>query len=182
MARLPYVDPETAPEPVRALLARLPAKLNVFRMMAHAETSFRPLIHLGTSILSAQALSPKLRELAILRVADLSAARYEWTQHVPIAEASGASREQIEALGRGAIDAPCFDTLERIVLRFTTEVVQDVRASEPTFAELTMRLSPREVVELLLAVGYYMLIARLLETTDVDLEAPLGAAALGAKT
>jgi alkylhydroperoxidase family enzyme len=118
----------------------------------------------------------------ILRVANLSAARYEWVQHVPIAEACGATREQIDALERGTIDAPCFDTLERIVLRFTTELVQDVRASEPTFGEVSMRLTPREVVELVLAVGYYMLIARLLETTDVDLEAAVGAAVLRAKT
>jgi 4-carboxymuconolactone decarboxylase len=182
VARLPYVDPATAPGPVRELLERLPASLNVFRMMAHAETNFRPLIQLGTSILAQQQLSPKLRELAILRVADLSAARYEWTQHVPIAEACGATPEQVAALGRGTIDAPCFDALERLVLRFTTEVVQEVRASEPTFGELAARLSHREIVELVLAVGYYMLIARLLETTDVDMDPPLGAAALRAKT
>lgn len=182
MARLPYVDPATAPEAVRTLLERLPAKLNVFRMMAHAETGFRPLVELGTSILAMQQLAPRLRELTILRIANLSAARYEWTQHVPIAEATGATPAQIAALEAGTIEAPCFDELERLVLRFTTEVVQDVRASEPTFAALAARLAPREVVELVLAIGYYMLIARLLETTDVDMDPPIGAAALRAQT
>jgi alkylhydroperoxidase family enzyme len=174
MARLPYLDPATAPESVREVLARLPVSLNVFRMMAHAETSFRPLLALGTSILAQQQLSPKLRELAILRVARLSPAEYEWVQHVPIALATGATQAQIDALSRGEIEDASFDAVERLVLRFTTEVLRDVRASDSTFAALAGRLSPREIVELILTVGYYMMLARLLESTAVDLDPPAG--------
>jgi alkylhydroperoxidase family enzyme len=173
MARLPYVDPEQAPEAVRETLARLPVKLNIFRMMAHAETSFRPMMSLGMSILAQQQLSAKLRELVILRVGSLSKARYEWVQHVPIALAAGASDAQIAALERGDIEGP-FDALERVVLRFTTEVVQQVRATDETFAALTGFVSAREVVELVLTIGYYMMIARLLETTAVDMDPPAG--------
>jgi len=174
VARLPYVDPATAPEHVRELLERLPVKLNVFRMMANAESDFRPLVGLGTAILGRQKLSPKLRELAILRVAALSPARYEWVQHVPIAQATGATAAQVGALERDDITGDAFDPLERAVLRFTTEVVREVRASEPTFAELAQRLSAQEIVELIVTVGYYMMIARLLETTAVDLDPPAG--------
>src|SRR5437867_1238463 len=144
MARLPYVEPATAPDPVRETLERLPVSLNVFRMMAHAENDFRPLVGLGTAILGRQQLDPKLRELAILRVAMLSPARYEWVQHVPIARATGATDAQIAALERGEIEAACFDALEQTVLRFVSEVVRDVRASEATFAEIAGRLSHRE--------------------------------------
>ena len=180
MARLPYVDPTTAPEEVRTLLERLPVRLNVFRMMAHAEHDFRPLVGLGTAILGRQKLSAKLRELAILRVAALSPARYEWVQHVPIAKAVGASDAQVAALERGAVDAACFDPLERAVLRFTTEVLRDVRASDATFADLARHLSPQEIVELILTVGYYMMIARLLESTAVDLDPPAGTSVIDA--
>ena len=174
MARLPYVDPATAPDEVREILARLPVNLNVFRMMAHAATDFRPLVQLGTAILGRQKLDPRLRELTILRVATLSRARYEWVQHVPIAEATGATAAEIAALERGEVDADCFGPLERAVLRFATEVVRDVRASDAAFADLAARLSPQEVVELILTIGYYMMIARLLETTAVDLDPPAG--------
>ena len=174
MARLPYVDPASAPEHVHEVLDRLPVNLNVFRMMAHAENDFRPLVGLGTAILGRQKLSAKLRELAILRVAALSPARYEWVQHVPIAQATGAADAQIAALERGDIAADAFDPLECAVLRFTTEVVRDVRASDATFAELARHLSAQEIVELILTVGYYMMIARLLETTAVDLDPPAG--------
>src|SRR2546428_4039027 len=168
MARLPYVDPATAPAPVREILEQLPVKLNIFRMVANADTALRPFLGLGTAILARQQLDPKLRELAILRVAALSPARYEWVQHVPIAQAMGASAAQVAALERGDIAADAFDPLERAVLRFTTEVVRDVRASEATFAELARHLSAQEIVELIVTVGYYMMIARLLETTAVQ--------------
>ena len=174
MARLPYVDPATAPPEVREVLERLPASLNVFRMMAHAGPGFRPLVQLGTSILGRQKLSPRLRELTILRVAALSPARYEWVQHVPIAEAVGVTKDQIAALERNDIEARCFDDTDRLALRFVTEVIRDVRASEATFAATAAAFSPQEVVDLILTVGYYMMLARLLETTAVDIDPPAG--------
>jgi alkylhydroperoxidase family enzyme len=170
MARLPYVDPATAPARVRETLAGVAAPLNIFNMMAHAESNLRSLLRLGGTILSKQQLKGRLRELAILRIAKLSGARYEWVQHVPIGQAAGITDAQIAALDGGKTDAACFDARERLVLRFTDEVVRDVRASDDTFAQITQEFSPREIVELILAIGYYMMIARLLETTGVDLE------------
>jgi hypothetical protein len=40
MARLPLIDPETTSGDMRASFDRMPIKLNVFRMLAHAETNF----------------------------------------------------------------------------------------------------------------------------------------------
>jgi alkylhydroperoxidase family enzyme len=170
MARLPYVDLATVSPRVRETLERVPAPLKIFFMMAHAETNLRPLLRLGTSILTEQKLNAALRELAILRVARLSHAEYEWIQHVPIAQAVGVSAAQVAALRRDDIAASCFNAAEQLVLRFTTEVVRDVRASSEVFAEMAQRFSPQEIVELILAIGFYMTMARLMETTGVDLE------------
>src|SRR5262249_35088008 len=68
MAGLPYVDLESAPEKVRETMERLPVKLNVFWMMANADTCFRPLLQLGSAILGRLALPARLRELLILQV------------------------------------------------------------------------------------------------------------------
>ena len=174
MARLPYVDPAKASERVRETLERVPAPLKIFFMMAHAETNLRPLLRLGTSILTAQKLNAALRELAILRVARLSPAEYEWIQHVPIAQAVGVTAAQVEALKRDDIIASCFSATEQLVLRFTTEVVRDVRASDAAFAEMTRHFSPQEIVELILAIGFYMTMARLMETTGIDIEPAAG--------
>lgn len=180
MARLPYVDPATAPEHVQQALAGVAVPLKIFRMMAHAESNLRSLLRLGGTILARQQLSSRLRELAILRVANLSRARYEWVQHVPIAKAAGVTDKQVAALDAGNATAACFDIRDQLVLRFTDELVRDVRASDRTFKEMTAHFPPREIVELILAVGFYMMIARLLETTAVDLEDDAGTAIVDA--
>lgn len=176
MARIPYVEAETASPAVREVLEQLPVQLNIFKIMAHAETAFRPLLRLGTSILGQQKLDARLRELAILRVARLSQAEYEWVQHVPIARHAGATEAEVAALESGDIAADCFGEIERAVLRFTDEVVRDVAASDATFAAASKHLSPREIVELILAIGFYMTVARLMETIRIDLDPPSGTA------
>ena len=172
MARLPYVIPEKAPLEVRQTFAQLPTVLNVFKMIANAETTFRPLVRLGSAILAQQKLSPKLRELAILRVANLSGCRYEWLQHVSLAMLMGATRSQVDAIEKGTIHSECFDPVDQIVLEFSSEVIRDVRCSDAMLARIRAHLSPQEIVELVIAIGYYMMIARVCETTGVDIEPP----------
>ncbi len=178
MARLPYVDPGAAPEPVRDALGRVPP-LNIFRMMANAETAFRPWLRWGAALLRELELDPLLRELAILRVARLTPhAEYEWVQHVPLAKAVGASDDQVAALERDDAEAACFSADQQLALRFTTEVVRDAQASETTLEQLSEMLSPREIVELLMVIGQYMMVARVMATTRMAIDEPAGPDAL----
>jgi len=170
MARLPLVDPLQAATPVREVLERLPVPLRIFRMMAHAESCFRPLLRLGTAILAHQKLAPKLREFAILQAAQLTPGRYEWVQHVPIARATGANAAQIEALEKGDWEAECFDGVERAALRFGAQTLEHARVSDEVFAALREHLSPQEIVELVLTLGYYSMLARLTEVTELELD------------
>ena len=62
MARIPYLDPERAPEAVREAFEALPP-LNVFKLVAHAEASFRPFLRYGASILGRQALPARAGEV-----------------------------------------------------------------------------------------------------------------------
>jgi alkylhydroperoxidase family enzyme len=172
MARIPYVELANASQEVRDTFAELPVDLNIFKMVANAETCFRPFLGLGTSILGRQQLDHKIRELVILHVAKLWNGRYERNQHVPIAKAVGASDAEIEAIDAGRIDADCFNAAERAILAFTTEVVENGRAGDATFAAVAGFLSPREIVELVLAIGFYTTVAMLCETTDVDIDPP----------
>lgn len=176
MARMPYLDPAAAPERVREALELLPAKLNVFRMMAHAGTLFPHWTRLGGAILGRMQLSPRLRELIILRVARRSACEYEWTQHVPIAKACGLDDAQIEGLAADRSDAPGFDDADRLILRATDEAIGSVRLPDATFAQLLQRFSHQEIVELLMTVGFYRGLAMVLESTGVDVDPPAGTA------
>lgn len=168
MARLPYLDPASAEEKARKVYEDLPAPLNIFRMMLHSPTNMRSLARFGAAVLGRQKLDPRLRELAILRVATLSKADYEWTQHVPIALACGAKESEISAVRKGDLDT--LDPKARLVIRFTDECVHDVKVSSGTFEEAKALFSPQEIVELVIAIGFYMMIARFLETLEVDAE------------
>jgi alkylhydroperoxidase family enzyme len=174
MARLPFVEPEQASPRVREVLEAQAVPLKIFRMMAHAETCFRPLLRLGSSILERQQLDARLREFAILQAATLTPGEYEWVQHVPIARRTGATDAQIAALERADFEADCFDETERLVLRFNAETLQGAKVSDECFAAMKERFSAREIVELILTLGYYSMLARLTEVTETDLDAPAG--------
>ncbi len=149
MARIPYPNIEDLPEKVRTAAEKLPP-LNIMRMFLNAPNNALPLLSFGLSIPTKQELDAHLRELAILRVAHLTGANYEWTQHVPIAKETGVTDEQVEAIPQGAA---AFNDLEKRVLRFTDEVTQNVKASQETFQALEKDLGPRQMVELALAIG-----------------------------
>jgi 4-carboxymuconolactone decarboxylase len=170
LARIPYPDPSDLPEDVRAFFEGLAIKLNIHRMMAGAPTCLRGYLSLGSAILRKQALDSRLRELAILRVAALSPSSYERTQHVPIAKACGATDADISAIEGG--DPSRLYPRAALVLRFTDECVRDVRVSDATFEEAKKLFSPREITELTLTIGFYMMTARFLETLAVDAEPP----------
>lgn len=173
MARLPYPDPDSAPEPVGEALARLPP-LNIFRMLSHAETAFRPFLRFGGAILGRLELDPKLRELAILQVAADAGAEYEWVQHVAIARQVGVPDEQIVAVEAGRLDDPVLGDRERAVLRFAREVVAVPRVGDATFEAVREHLRPREIVELLLTVGNYLMLARVMTTLELEIDDPAG--------
>jgi AhpD family alkylhydroperoxidase len=173
VARLPYVDPASASPPVREALEVLPP-LNIFRTAAHADTAVRPLLRLGGAILGQGELDPRRRELAILRTAAVTGAEYEWIQHEAIARGVGAGAEQIAAVKAGDLDADAFDEDDRLVLRCAEELLRNDAIGEATFSSTRKRLSDREIVELILAVGYYRMLAGLMNSVAIDLDEPLG--------
>jgi alkylhydroperoxidase family enzyme len=177
MARLPYIDPQAASPDVREALDALPA-LNIFATLAHADTAFGPYLALGGVLLTQLELDPKLRELAILLVAAQTGAEYEWVQHVGISRAIGIDDEQIAAVQCGDLEAICLNPNARVLLRFTHEVLQRPRAADDTFTALCERFPPRQIVELLLVIGSYHMLARIMTTLDIDLDAAVGSAVI----
>ncbi len=170
MARIPYPDPDALSPETRATLEKLPP-LNIFRMMAGGEGLLAAFARFGNHLLYRSALDPVLREIAILRVGVLSSAGYEVYQHERIAKSIGMSDDLIAAIHAGP-DASPFDDLQGLVMRFTDDVVANVRASDATFTPLRERLALQELQELTMTIGYYMTVSRFLETFGVDKEEP----------
>jgi AhpD family alkylhydroperoxidase len=142
VARLPYVDPASAPPEIREALEVLPP-LNIFRTVAHAGTAVRPLLRLGGAILGQGELDPRRRELAILRTAAVTGAEYEWIQHEAIARGTGASDQQIAAVRAGDLGADGLDDDDRLLLRCVEELLRNDTIGEASFAAAAKRLSDR---------------------------------------
>jgi alkylhydroperoxidase family enzyme len=85
----------------------------------------------------------------------------------------GADDAQIAALERDDAEAACFTDEQRAVLRFITEFVRDARASGDTLEAVSALLSPREVVELMMVIGQYLMLARMMATTEIDIDGPV---------
>lgn len=168
MARIPYPAPDELDPESAALLAKMPP-LNLFRMLAGSPGLLRGFTRLGNHILFDSPLDPLLRELAIVRVGLLSGASYEVHQHDRIARSVGASDELLAALREGP-DAPAFDDDQRAVVRFTDDVVANVRAGDDTLAAAIAVVGDAGVQELTVTIGYYMMVSRYLETIGIDIE------------
>lgn len=170
MSRIPYFDIEMAPDVIKEQLkTRKP--LNIYRMLAHATTVAPGFLMMGRGLLRESELDSQLRELAILRVGILSGAGYEVHQHKRVAASVGVSETKIAAIEVGAT-APAFGELEKLVLAFTDEVVLNVKASDALFEDLLGRLNHRQMAELVLTIGFYMMVCRFLENFEVDIEPP----------
>jgi len=172
MNRIPLLPLDEMPEKTRDMITGGKSQLsvlNINKMMAHAENSVRHFMRMGNSLLTQAKLDARLRELAILRVATLCRSRYEWHQHEILARKVGVPEEQIIAVKQGP-DNRVFNDLEQSVLRYTEEVTLNVKSTDETFSELARVLSHQELVELTLTIGFYNMVARFLENTEVQIE------------
>ncbi|MGI9520883.1 MAG: carboxymuconolactone decarboxylase family protein [Hyphomicrobiaceae bacterium] len=178
MARIPYPERASLSDDAREMLERLPAKVGVFEMIAHADTCLKPVMKLGGAILGKTTLNPLLREFCLLHAVKLEGGMYEYTQHVPVALQLGGTQAQIDALESGDDTAACFNEREKSCLKLTREVVVNVQAGEATVEAARAHISEREIVELILMIGYYIMLARITETLGVEEDPPVGNAVL----
>ena len=143
--------------------------LNLYKVMAHCPEVGLNFLRLGNAILFKGTVPPNLRELAILRVGNIYQAKYEFTQHIPIALRTGLRQEQIDDLPNWESSGK-FSQQERAVMRYTDEVTKNIRVKEDTFAAVRSFLSEEGIVELTTAIGYYGMVCRILEALQVELE------------
>ena len=151
----------------REILASLPP-LNVFRMVAGARRAVRPFLGLGAAVLNGP-LDARRREIAVLRVAHATNARYEWVQHEQLGRGVGVTDGEIEAI-RTEEPVSSLDEESNLICRVADEVTRDVRLSDDALEQIVDRYGPREASELILLVSYYNMVSRFLESTRVEVE------------
>jgi len=173
MSRVNLVQKDQAAPEVKELFQRIEENgakvINLYRVVANSPHVVRNLIKLGNSIIGKTDLSPKLRELTIMRIARLCDSEYERVQHTPIALHSGVNQAQLDVIGSWK-ESDAFTDEERAVLQYVDEVAWNVKVADKTFEALRQHLSEREIVELNLAIGWWGMLARLLVPLEVEVD------------
>jgi AhpD family alkylhydroperoxidase len=110
-----------------------------------------------------------LREVMILRTAQIARSEYEWAQHLAMARKAGVREAQIAALA-GWRDSAEFDAKERAALALT-EAVMAGRVSDAVHAEVRKHFpTDAEFVELSLTAAFYAMVSRMLDALQVELD------------
>jgi alkylhydroperoxidase family enzyme len=112
--------------------------------------------------------------LVICAVAKLNGADYEFHYHAGGLAEAGASEAQVAALSDVAAAADneaLFDPIERAILSFLLESTRTVKITAPTLAAVRACFpDPAQVLELMMLVASYNMVARVLVGLGVEIE------------
>lgn len=164
MARIRYPDPsefEREPLAERIKRERGGKVLNLYRMLFHSPPVAEGWLAFFTSIRQKAALTGRYRELAILRVAVLNGADYEFDVHVPFALKEGVSPSVIDALRAKRVDG--LDGADRAVIAYADSMTREIHVPDDVFAEVREHFAERQVVELTATIAGYNMVSRFLE-------------------
>lgn len=171
MARIPYASLQT--DEARPLVARIVAErgsvLHLYQMLLHSPVVAEGWLALLTAIRQKAALSGRLRELVIMRIAVVNGAAYEAVQHAPIALQEGMAQAQIDALDAWET-SPLFSETERAVLTLSDQMTRQVQVPEEQLAAVNGYLGERETVELVATIAAYNMVSRFLEAFQIHAE------------
>jgi len=169
MARIEYADINA--EKVKPLSARIVAErgqmLHIYRMLLHSPAVAEGWLALMTAIRQRCALTGDLRELVIMRIAQLNGAAYEAEQHHAYALKEGVSEAQLAEL-EGWENSKLFSPVQRAVLDYTDNMTLDVKVPEKVFAEVRKRFDEQGMIELTATIASYNMVSRLLVALEVE--------------
>ncbi len=156
-ARPPEMGPSDAPV------------FNIFKTLANHPRLASRFARFGDQILFRSSLTPRDRELAVLRTGWLCRATYEWHHHVAIARDHCAMTDaDIEAARAGPHAGGTSD--DDVLLRAVDELVGDHFITDATWKALATRLNQQQLMELVFTVGNYTMVSMALNSFGVQLE------------
>lgn len=154
---------------MEALLGPVPQRpVNLYRALANHPELLHAWARFASTLRWGCAAPRALRELLILRFAQLTEAEYERHHHLAMASAAGLSAERVDELAAWPSSA-LFDERERAALAYT-EAVTAGSVSEEMAARLKRHYNSAEVVELTLTAGFYVMVSRVLNALRIPVE------------
>ena len=143
--------------------------LNITRMMAGSLDMFHGVIGLVHAVFTAADVDVTLRQIIILRAAQLTQCTYEWQANVVISRNVGLTEQEIDTIGAdGPVTA--LDALGNLICRMTDEITRDVAVSDETLQALLDHFDATVTNKLILIASWFNLLSRYLLSTRVPLE------------
>ena len=173
MANLPYADlstPETQPL-VQRIVAERGSVLHLYQMLLHSPPLAEGWLAFLTAVRQQLSLPGDLRELVIMRVAQLNGAPYEAQQHAPIALKEGVSSLQLAALPEWPTST-AFDARQRAVLTLCDTMTRQVQVPRDTLLAVQQHLGEKQTVELAATIAAYNMVSRFLEALHIHGDDP----------
>ena len=136
-----------------------------YEVMLHVPDMARPAAELGHQIRYEGGLSDHDRELAIIATAAAQGCAYEWDTHVGLARAAGVAETTITTLrhGDGTTGSP-----DDAIIGFVREMCATSRVSDAVCEAVRHRLGTSGVVELSTLVGYYTMLAFVINVAEPE--------------
>ena len=168
MARIPYaeLDSEQARPLVERIVEERGSVPHLYQMLLHSPPIAEGWLNYLTAVRQKASLPGAIRELVIVRVAQLNGAQYEADQHIPIALKEGVSQAQIDELGNWQASSR-FSEAEKRVLALTDEMTRNVRVDKSLMESLARDFNRQELVELVATVAAYNMVSRFLEAFGI---------------
>ena len=139
---------------------------NILSTFVHHPALLKEFLKFNVHLLFRSTLPPRLRELAILRVAHRTDSEYEWGQHVKMGLREGLTEDEIAGVQRGE----AADKFDRTVLAGVDELMDSYELSDTTWAALGERFDERQRMDFVFTVGCYITVAMALKTFGVELD------------
>jgi alkylhydroperoxidase family enzyme len=166
---LAALRPPNARHPFPARDPSRPKGLNALGLLAHHPALATAYHHFNGHVLFASTLSPRQRELLVLRVAALRDAAYEWAQHAVLAGDAGITSSEVERIRSGP-EAEGWSPVDAALLRAADELVHHARIGDATWAILADEFDTQQLMDVVFTVGAYDLLAMAFGTFDVELD------------
>ena len=142
---------------------------DIFRALANVPGLMTAHRALPQALRGRENCPPRLRELAVLRLAQLVGSDYEWSHHRPMALNAGVTSDQAAALA-GWRGSAVFGPAERLVLA-AAEAVHEMAVTDELFGDLEAGLGRAGAMELIVVLSQYEAVARIIQALGVEVEA-----------
>lgn len=165
--RLPPLSPQEASASVQDILRAWP--YNLHKTLAHSPDMMTAWMGFAEHVLRNSSLTERDREIVILRIAWNTRSTYEWGMHAMVARRVGMNDADLAAAVEGP-EAARWNGHERALVQAVDEIMAGWQVTDETWAALSETYTPEQLVDLMMLIGEFLLVALTLNALRITPE------------